>query len=60
MVADVARIQAKFRAGVASLQYPHVIEHEGRLLIAISRLKTQIEVFRVELDDVAALMISVP
>jgi hypothetical protein len=60
VVADVARIQAKFRAGVASLQYPHVIEHEGRLLIAISRLKTQIEVFRVELDDVAALMISVP
>jgi hypothetical protein len=52
----VSRINQKFRAGIASLQYPHVIEHDGRLLIALSRLKTQIEVFSVSLDDVAALL----
>ena len=53
---DVSRISQKFRAGIASLQYPHVIEHDGHLFIALSRLKTQIEVFRVTLDDVAALL----
>lgn len=42
--------------GIASLQYPHAIEHDGYLLIALSRLKTQIEVFRVPLDAVAALL----
>lgn len=52
----VSRINQKFRAGIASLQYPHAIEHDGRLLIALSRLKTQIEVFSVSLDDVAALL----
>jgi len=52
----VSRINQKFRAGIASLQYPHVIEHDGHLFIAFSRLKTQIEVFRVPLDDVAALL----
>ena len=53
---SVSRINQKFRAGIASLQYPHAIEHDGRLLIALSRLKTQIEVFSVSLDDVAALL----
>ncbi len=53
---SVSRIQHKFRAGISTLQYPHVIEHDGRLLIALSRLKTQIEVFSVSLDDVAALL----
>ncbi len=38
------------------LQYPHVIERDGKLLIALSRLKTQIEVFSMSLDDVAALL----
>jgi hypothetical protein len=56
VAAAVSRIEQKFRAGVASLQYPHVIEHDGHLLIALSRLKTQIEVYRVELDDVAELL----
>ncbi len=54
--APVSRIEKKFRAGIASLQYPHAIEHDGRLLIALSRLKTQTEVFSVSLDDVAALL----
>jgi len=52
----VLRINQKFRAGIASLQYPHAIEHDGHLLIALSRLKTQTEVFRVPLDDVSALL----
>ncbi|NNE93593.1 MAG: hypothetical protein HKN23_18245 [Verrucomicrobiales bacterium] len=46
----------KFQAGIGSLQYPHVIEHDGYLWIALSRNKTQIEMFRVALDDVAALL----
>ena len=53
---DVARIEKKFRAGIASLQYPHVIEHEGVLLIALSRGKVQTEVFHVKLDDVDKLL----
>lgn len=52
----IMRINQKFRAGIASLQYPHVIEHDGHLFIALSRLKTQIEVFRVPLDAAAALL----
>lgn len=35
-----------------SLQYPHVIEHDGHLLIACSREKTAIEVVKVSLDDI--------
>jgi hypothetical protein len=38
-----------------SYQYPHVIEHDGRLLIAFSRRKQTIEVVRVSLDDVTRL-----
>jgi BNR repeat-like domain len=53
---SVSRINQKFRAGIASLQYPHAIEHDGRLLIALSRLKMQIEVFSVSLNDIAALL----
>lgn len=53
---EVSRIAKKFRAGIASLQYPHVIEHEGRLLIALSRGKVQIEVFHVALDDIDLLL----
>ncbi len=54
--ADVNRIRKKFSAGIASLQYPHVIEHDGKLLMALSRGKVQIEVFRVDLDDIDSLV----
>jgi hypothetical protein len=47
----------KFRTGVASLQYPHVIEHDNHLLIAFSRNKNQTEILRVPLDDVDKLLI---
>lgn len=36
-----------------TLQYPHAIEHDGRLLIAFSRNKAQTELFQVALDDLA-------
>ncbi len=49
-------LKKKFQHGIASLQYPHVIEHAGHLLIAFSRGKKQIEVFRVALDSVDALL----
>lgn len=51
---DVSRITKKFNAGIASLQYPHVIEHDDHLLIALSRGKVQIEVFRVPLANIDA------
>ena len=53
---DAARIAKKFSAGIASLQYPHVIEYDGRLVIALSRGKVQIEVFHVKLDEIDALL----
>jgi hypothetical protein len=34
----------------------HVIEHDGHVLIALSRGKVQIEVFRVRLDDIDAML----
>lgn len=40
---------------VSGLQYPHVIEHDGNLLIAFSRDKMAIEVIQVSLDDVDIL-----
>ena len=49
-------IWKKFSYGIAILQYPHVIEHDGYLLIALSRCKLQIEIFRVSLDSVDALL----
>ena len=48
----VAEVWHKFRTGVASLQYPHVIEHDDHLLIAFSRNKHQTEILRVTLDDI--------
>jgi hypothetical protein len=39
-----------------TLQYPHVIEHEGHLYIAFSRNKATTELLKVALDDVAALL----
>ncbi|MCP4787684.1 MAG: sulfatase-like hydrolase/transferase [Fuerstiella sp.] len=53
---SVMRIEKKFQSGIASLQYPHVIEHDEQILIALSRGKVQTEVFRVRLDDVDALL----
>lgn len=38
-----------------SVQYPHVIEHNGHLYITYSRHKTSIEVIRVSLDEVDRL-----
>ncbi|MCP5540890.1 MAG: exo-alpha-sialidase [Akkermansiaceae bacterium] len=45
----------KFAEGIGSLQYPHAIERDGFLWIALSRNKTQIEVFRVALGEVDAI-----
>lgn len=45
-------IWKKFSQGIASLQYPHVIEHDGYLWIAVSRCKLQTEIFRVSLDAI--------
>lgn len=53
---SVARITKKFQSGIASLQYPHVIEHDGHLLIGLSRGKVQTEVFRVSLDSIDAVL----
>lgn len=49
-------IWKKFSYGIASLQYPHVIEHDGHLWIALSRCKLQTEVFRISLDSVDELL----
>jgi hypothetical protein len=49
-------IWKKFAEGIASLQYPHAIEHNGHLYIALSRCKLQTEVFRVSLDSVDELL----
>ncbi|WP_153558011.1 hypothetical protein [Roseimaritima sediminicola] len=35
---------------IGSLQYPHMIEHDEHLWIALSRCKLQTEMFRVSLD----------
>ena len=48
-------IWKKFSKGIASMQYPHVIEHDGYLWIALSRCKLQTEIFRVSLDAVDEL-----
>ncbi|QDV50902.1 exo-alpha-sialidase [Gimesia fumaroli] len=52
----VTTLKKKFSAGIASLQYPHVIEHDGYLYIAFSRNKVQTEMFRVKLSDIDALL----
>ena len=46
----------RFTAGISSLQYPHVIEHDDHLLIAFSRNKKQTDVLRVALKSVDALL----
>jgi hypothetical protein len=39
----------------ATLQYPHVIEHDGNLFIAFSRNKAISEIFKLSLDEVDRL-----
>jgi len=39
-----------------SLQYPHVIEHDGALLVAFSRRKQTVEVVRIPLAEIDALL----
>ncbi len=56
LTGKIKRLQHKFSAGIASLQYPHAIEHDGKLIIAFSRLKTQTEIFHIPLDSIAALL----
>ncbi|MBC8868651.1 MAG: hypothetical protein H8E44_04505 [Planctomycetes bacterium] len=51
----LSKIWHKFRTGVASLQYPHAIEHDEQLMIAFSRNKKQIELLRVPLDAIDRL-----
>jgi len=41
--------------GGRHVDYPHVIEHEGHLLIAFSGAKQTIEVLRVSLDDLESM-----
>ena len=48
-------IRKKFSRDIASLQYPHVIEHKDHLWIALSRNKVQTEIFRVSLDEIDRL-----
>lgn len=39
-----------------SFQYPHILEHAGQLLVTFSRKKQTVEVIKVSLDEVAALL----
>jgi hypothetical protein len=39
-----------------SLQYPHVIEHDGHLLVAYSRRKQTVEVVKIPMSAVDALV----
>ncbi|MBW3542662.1 MAG: glycoside hydrolase [Planctomycetes bacterium] len=55
-VAGLEPIWHKFATGIASVQYPHVIEHEGQLLIVLSRNKKQIELIRAPLPALDALL----
>ena len=55
-VASSVSLRKKFQGGIASLQYPHVIEHDGHLLIAFSRAKKQTELLRVSLNAIDALL----
>lgn len=51
----MAQLDIPGSGGSNTLQYPHVIEQDGYLLIALSRNKAQIEVFRVPLQALDAL-----
>ena len=53
---DSPGMRNRFRSGVASLQYPHIIEHDGGLYIALSRNKLQTELLRVPVAEIDALL----
>jgi hypothetical protein len=54
--ADAALAGARDRPTTPdTLQYPHVIEHDGHLLVAYSRNKTAIEVVKLPLDAIERL-----
>jgi len=55
-VVSSVSLRKKFQGGIASVQYPHVIEHDGHLLIAFSRSKKQTELLRVSLDAIDSLL----
>jgi hypothetical protein len=46
--------------GTGTFQYPHAIEHNGEILIPFSRDKRSIELFRVSLDSIDAILDYVP
>lgn len=45
-----------YLVGGRHVDYPHVIEHDGNLLIAFSGAKQTMEVLKVSLDDIDSLM----
>ena len=54
LIASVS-LRKKFQGGIASVQYPHCIEHDGQLFIAFSRTKRQTELLCVPLDVIETL-----
>lgn len=49
-----------YLVGGRHIDYPHIIEHDGHLLIAFSGAKQTMEVLKVSLDDVDALLATAP
>jgi len=49
-----------YLVGGRHIDYPHIIEHDGHLLIAFSGAKQTMEVMKVSLDDVDALLATAP
>jgi len=45
-----------YLVGERHVDYPHILEHDGHLLIALSGAKQTMEVLKVSLDDLDALM----
>jgi predicted neuraminidase len=45
-----------YLVGSLHVDYPHVIEHDGHLMIAFSGAKQTVEVLKVSLDDLDALL----
>lgn len=44
-----------YLVGGRRVDYPHVIEHEGHLLVAFSGAKSTVEVLKIRIDDLAVL-----
>ncbi|MDF1745609.1 MAG: hypothetical protein P1V19_18060, partial [Gimesia sp.] len=49
-----------YLVGRRHVDYPHIIEHDGSLLVAFSGAKQTMEVLKVSLDDVDKLMSQEP